>query len=179
MIWADKVAIGIFALIMIVLGIGFVTSDAPLREAAYNARAAKFAAACAPHPATEPEAAAPTEKAESADTEVSTQDASPQQQAAPLDDRRLPASLCYDEALKAAREAEAEAIRAPTVGDLALESAEAGLFFVAPLWVGLRVLDLKTGGPTRRLARNPYWKTTRQARKSQSRERQRSSERHS
>jgi len=153
MIWADRVAIAAFALVVLILGLDFVTSDAPMREATYNARAARFAAACG--------SPAPDAPLSQNEAPVLGTDGTPI-----LEDNQLPSSICDDEKLKEEHTLEAAQVKAPTVSDLVLRIGKIGLFFVAPLWAGLRLIDLKMDGPKRRLANNPYWRATRHTRRS-------------
>jgi hypothetical protein len=168
MIWADRVAIAVAALVAIGFGIAFVSNDAPLREAAFRAKAAKLAAACAPGPAV-PER--PAEAPPAASDSTVPGSAAPGSDA--TDIQPLPDRVCVD-AEKADQEADAEAAKVPTVPGLLTDIGETELFLVAPLWIGLRILDVRTGGPGRRLARSPYWKATegvRAARRRKRRER--------
>jgi len=208
-IWADYVAVAVFALIAFGLALNFVGSDAPAREAAYKSRVAKLAEACGP---PREASAAPTEQAgdgspsntvgpdatksdaaksgavasDATGSEETLSDGSP---AVPANDaapsatdapaeapsiaaeaKRLPDRLCADEQMRI--DAEAVTARAPTLHDLGMQIGEAGLLLALPLWVGLRVVDYRTGGPMRRLARSPYWRATRDARREQRQRRQ-------
>src|SRR6185369_2436377 len=114
MIWADRVAIAVYALIAFGMALMFATSDASMREAAYRAKDAKFAEGCAVHVGHDLGAPDPL---------------SLEPNSAPRD-VQLPDSLCDDANVKAVRAADAAAFRAPTVTDLMLQIAEVGIFFI-------------------------------------------------
>ena len=187
MIWVDRVAIGAFVLTALALLLVFATSDAPLREAQYNAKMARFNAACGLRPRAETKAAPAPESAPSptidpgdgstAEPEYNSHPAPPADSDAAPSDGRLPSSVCNDTDLAAERDAEAAAVKAQTFSDVVRNIGKAGLFFILPVWAGLRVLDFQTGGPKRRLARNAYWQTKRPTRQETRRQRRRSSQR--
>ena len=187
MIWADRTALGVFGLIAVILGMIFIASDAPQRQAELNAKAAKFKTACGPEfasgkalPAAEPEGAPILPKSESPASETPPpQDASrlgegtlpapeaEQKTGAPQISERLPVQICKD--LEASGAFEAADVQAPTVRELGVNIGKFAVFLVLPLWVALRVVDRQTGGPKRRLARHQFWQGRARPHRSRSR----------